>query len=50
MNKAAQIYWDEFWKGSEKPTSVTAWMFGGIPDELAQLVIDGKRQRRVQDM
>ena len=43
MNNAAQKYWDEFWQGDEKPTSVTAWMFGGLPDELAQLVIDGKK-------
>ncbi|WP_203247135.1 ASCH domain-containing protein [Sporosarcina beigongshangi] len=43
MNNAAQKYWDEFWKAEGKPTSVTAWMFGGLPDELAQLVIDGKK-------
>lgn len=43
MNHAAQTYWDEFWRAEEKPTSVSAWMFGGLPDELAQLVIDGKK-------
>ena len=43
MNNAAQSYWDEFWQGGGKPTSVTAWMFGGLPNELAQLVIDGKK-------
>ncbi len=43
MNNAAQTYWNEFWKLEEKPTSVSAWMFGGLPDELAQLVIDGKK-------
>ncbi|MBE1554199.1 ASCH domain-containing protein [Sporosarcina limicola] len=43
MNGAAQIYWDEFWKGGEKPAFVNAWMFGSLPDELAQLVIDGKK-------
>ena len=43
MNLAAQTYWDEFWKNEEKPTSVNAWMFGGLPDELAQLVIDGEK-------
>ncbi|MBO0587650.1 ASCH domain-containing protein [Sporosarcina sp. E16_8] len=43
MIQAAQTYWDEFWKGKDKPTSVSAWMFGGLPDELAQLVIDGKK-------
>lgn len=43
MNKAAQIYWDEFWKSQEqeKPKSVSAWQFGDNPDYLAQLVIDG---------
>ena len=41
MNQAAQTYWDEFWKDEKKPTSVSAWMFGDSPDELAQLVIDG---------
>jgi uncharacterized protein YhfF len=43
MNLAAQTYWDEFWRNDEKPASVNAWMFGGLPDELAQLVIDGKK-------
>ena len=43
MNEAAQIYWDEFWKDAENPASVNAWMFGASPDELAQLVIDGKK-------
>ncbi|WP_172369504.1 ASCH domain-containing protein [Sporosarcina jiandibaonis] len=43
MNQAAQIYWDEFWKDEEKPENVSAWMFGVSPDELAQLVIDGKK-------
>ncbi len=41
MNNAAQTYWDEFWKGDEKPTSVTAGMFGDTPNELAKLVING---------
>lgn len=43
MNEAAQTYWDEYWKDEEKPAFVSAWMFGSIPDELAQLVIDGKK-------
>ena len=43
MNEAAQIYWDEYWKDEEKPPLVSAWMFGAIPDELAQLVIDEKK-------
>lgn len=43
MNQAAQTYWDEFWNTGNKPTSVSAWMFGGLPNELAQLVIDGKK-------
>ncbi|WP_044640637.1 ASCH domain-containing protein [Risungbinella massiliensis] len=43
MNKASQIYWDEFWKsqGQEKPKLVSSWQFGANPDHLAQLVIDG---------
>lgn len=41
MNELAQKYWDTYWKGKEKPSSVTSWQFGGIPDELAQLVKDG---------
>jgi uncharacterized protein YhfF len=43
MNEASQIYWEQYWKakGQEKPNLVTAWQFGGFPDELAQLVIDG---------
>ncbi|MCZ2256870.1 ASCH domain-containing protein [Sporosarcina sp. G11-34] len=43
MNEAAQIYWKEYWNCTEKPASVNAWMFGVSPDELAQLVIDGKK-------
>lgn len=43
MNEAAQTYWDEYWQDREKPTLVSAWMFGAIPDELAQLVIEGKK-------
>lgn len=27
----------------KKPALVSAWMFGALPDELAQLVIDGKK-------
>ncbi|MEI4771279.1 ASCH domain-containing protein [Psychrobacillus sp. FJAT-51614] len=41
MNVAAQLYWDTFWKGKKEPSSVSAWQFGGSPDELAQLVING---------
>jgi uncharacterized protein YhfF len=43
MNDAAQLYWNEFWERteSEQPQSVSAWQFGGNPDHLAQLVIDG---------
>ena len=41
MNELAQKYWDNYWKGKEQPLSVTSWLFGGIPDELAQLVKDG---------
>ena len=43
MNNDTQTYWDDFWKGTEKPVSVSAWMFGDTPDELAQLVIAGKK-------
>ncbi|WP_419960385.1 ASCH domain-containing protein [Psychrobacillus sp. BM2] len=41
MNKLAKKYWDTYWKGKETPLSVTSWQFGGIPDELAQLVKNG---------
>lgn len=40
MNQAAQAYWNEFWKGQEKPRSVSEWKFGVNTDYLAQLVID----------
>lgn len=43
MNQEAQYYWDEYWTNGEKPAHVSAWMFGALPDELAQLVIDGKK-------
>ena len=44
MNEAAKSYWDEYWKDGEQPGGhVSAWMFGALPDELAQLVIDGKK-------
>lgn len=41
MNKAASEYWKAYWKGQEKPESVTAWQFGDNPDVLAQLVVKG---------
>lgn len=41
MNESAQKYWDTYWEGKETPLSVNSWQFGGIPDELAQLVKDG---------
>lgn len=41
MNEWALDYWNTFWKGKEMPKSVSAWQFGGSPDELAQLVKDG---------
>lgn len=43
MNEAAQVYWNEYWNDAEKPAFVNAWMFGVSPDELAQLVVDGKK-------
>ncbi|MCG1023256.1 ASCH domain-containing protein [Sutcliffiella horikoshii] len=44
MNQASLEYWNNFWKGQEKPERVTAWQFGGSPDYLAQLVIDGVKK------
>ncbi len=41
MNQRAELYWNDFWKNTEQPESVCAWQFGGAPDKLAQLVIDG---------
>ena len=41
MNELTQKYWEMYWAGKEQPLSVTSWQFGGIPDELAQLVVDG---------
>jgi uncharacterized protein YhfF len=41
INTQAQNYWDAFWNRKEKPKSVSAWQFGGNPDELAKLVMDG---------
>ncbi|ONK21647.1 RNA-binding protein [Bacillus sp. VT-16-64] len=41
MNQAAKTYWNDYWKGKEKPASVSAWQFGADADHLAQLVIDG---------
>lgn len=41
MNELTQKYWEMYWVGKEQPLSVTSWQFGGIPDELAQLVVDG---------
>jgi uncharacterized protein YhfF len=41
MNQAAQAYWNEYWKGQDKPLSVSAWQFGDDPNYLAQLVIKG---------
>lgn len=43
MNEAAKLYWESYWGDSEQPASVSAWMFGDTPDELAQLVIDRKK-------
>lgn len=41
MNELAKEYWNNFWGNREKPRSVSAWQFGGIPDELAALVAAG---------
>ena len=42
MNEKAEKYWAEFWKESVQPR-VDAWQFGCDPDELARLVIEGKK-------
>ncbi len=43
MNEAAQSYWDHYTlsKSVENQHTVTAWQFGGNPDYLAQLVMEG---------
>lgn len=43
MNETSQLYWNTYWdkQKKEKPSKVSAWQFGGNPDYLAQLVIDG---------
>ena len=43
MNQAAMEYWERYWGDKERPESVSAWMFGDTPDELAQLVIEEKK-------
>ncbi|MDW0109688.1 ASCH domain-containing protein [Sporosarcina aquimarina] len=43
MNKAAQLYWEDYWGEQETPQLVTAWQFGASPDKLAQLVIEGTK-------
>lgn len=43
MNSATKEYWDQYWGSEEKPDSVSAWMFGDTPDELAQKVVSGKK-------
>lgn len=43
MNTASYTYWNKYWEsqGQEHPEKVSAWQFGGSPDHLAGLVIDG---------
>lgn len=43
MNEAAKTYWENYWSDKERPETVSAWMFGDSPDELAQLVIEQKK-------
>lgn len=43
MNQAATEYWNHFWGDKERPTLVSAWMFGEAADELAQAVIEGRK-------
>ena len=42
MNVETQAYWNTFWSG-DAPHNVDAWQFGCDPDELAQLVISGRK-------
>jgi len=42
MNDDAKKYWDEFWQGNE-PHPLDAWKFGVIPDELAKMVVVGRK-------
>ncbi|WP_411844217.1 ASCH domain-containing protein [Salinicoccus sp. HZC-1] len=41
MNHQAQAYWDKYWKGKDKPRSVSSWQFGDDSDYLGQLVVNG---------
>jgi uncharacterized protein YhfF len=41
MNEAAQTYWQDYWGDKDRPSSVSAWMFGDTPEKLAELVIAG---------
>ncbi|MGP4060188.1 ASCH domain-containing protein [Halobacillus sp. H74] len=41
MNDTAKKYWEDYWQGKEKPSTVTAWAFGVEADHLARLVMDG---------
>jgi uncharacterized protein YhfF len=41
MNRACENYWSHFWQDTKHPVSVSAWQFGGDPDQLAHLVVEG---------
>ncbi|WP_026693103.1 ASCH domain-containing protein [Peribacillus kribbensis] len=43
MNEASQQYWNTYWQeqGKPQPEKVTAWSFGGEPDQLLELVVKG---------
>jgi len=45
MNDKAREYWDEFWQGFGQKQIISAEQFGyaDIADELAQLIVDGKK-------
>jgi len=43
MNKQAKSYWNEFWNSAKQPSLVATEQFGFAPDELAQLIIQGKK-------
>ena len=45
MNKKESAFWKKFLKETdvEKPVFGESWSFGAIPDELASLVLQGKK-------
>ena len=46
MNKAAKLYWENFWQCQTPPSTVVAETFGDSPqlaDEIATLIVSGKK-------